>query len=366
MLNLNPYTQPSFFSGAPSQGIPPIQPAPKKDWRSILASLSGAGPNVKNASKIEALLGSPLLHAGVGLLSSNGRNGAQMALEGAQNAMGYRGQLEERQNARSAKERLEQTAQQVAQGYGGENQVIQGLLGNPDTMKMGAQLLGNQTAYGTAPSTVREWEYFNSLQPKDQQRFLGMKRASQFLDVGPGHIPVLPGGQLGPMIPKELAPGDLPAVRRDQARETAIGSAEGAAASELDKKSVDAASSLDLIDEAEAILNSGGTTGSLFGKGRDALAGMVGLSTKGAQATASLGPIAAALTLRVPRMEGPQSDADRMLYQKAAGDVANDSLPVETRRASLATMRRLNEKYTEDRDYVTKPSGAGGWSIKKK
>lgn len=51
-----------------------------------------------------------------------------------------------------------------------------------------------------APSTVREWEYFNSLAPNDQQRFLAMKRAQQNLNLGDRFVtadPLNPGNALG-------------------------------------------------------------------------------------------------------------------------------------------------------------------------
>lgn len=50
-----------------------------------------------------------------------------------------------------------------------------------------------------APSNVREWRYFNSLNPDDQQRYLTMKRAEKYLDVGTGFVqpnPVAPGANV--------------------------------------------------------------------------------------------------------------------------------------------------------------------------
>lgn len=37
---------------------------------------------------------------------------------------------------------------------------------------------------GDSPSTVREWQYYNQLGPEDQKRFLTMKRAAQYQDIG--------------------------------------------------------------------------------------------------------------------------------------------------------------------------------------
>ncbi len=109
------------------------------------------------------------------------------------------------------------------------------------------------------------------------------------------------------------------------------------------KKYVDANTTIGLLDQAEQLI--GKSTGSRLGAARDTAAATFGVSTEGAQAIAQLQPIAAALTLAVPRMEGPQSDADRMLYQKAAGDFANPEVPTETRLAALQQMRVLAQKY---------------------
>ena len=46
----------------------------------------------------------------------------------------------------------------------------------------------------------------------------------------------------------------------------------------------------------------------------------------------------------MPRFEGPQSNIDVQFYREAAGDLANDQLPVETRMAALEQMVRLAEK----------------------
>ena len=51
------------------------------------------------------------------------------------------------------------------------------------------------------------------------------------------------------------------------------------------------------------------------------------------------------MVANVPRMEGPQSDADRKLYQQMAADVANPLVPVASRQAALKTLQELNSKY---------------------
>jgi hypothetical protein len=59
---------------------------------------------------------------------------------------------------------------------------------------------------GNMPSTVQEWEYFNKLNPQEQVRFLEMKRAPGWQDMGGYAAPRLPGGTLGPAVPKTQSP----------------------------------------------------------------------------------------------------------------------------------------------------------------
>ena len=47
-------------------------------------------------------------------------------------------------------------------------------------MQTQAQL---RSTYGRAPSSVREWEYYNSLSPEDQRRYLEMKRGIQIEEI---------------------------------------------------------------------------------------------------------------------------------------------------------------------------------------
>lgn len=133
-------------------------------------------------------------------------------------------------------------------------------------------------------------------------------------------------------------------------RESAIAQASGVATAtkqaEVDakqgQKARDAQATLGLLDEAERILP--GATGGGAGAATDRVAGVLGISTPGAQATAQLNLIAAQLVAKVPRFEGPQSNIDVQFYREAAGDLANPNLPVATRLAALRTMRALSEK----------------------
>lgn len=119
----------------------------------------------------------------------------------------------------------------------------------------------------------------------------------------------------------------------------------------------DANDTLALLGQAEKLLP--GATGSRVGQLGDSAAALVGMSTPGAQATAQLQSIAGQLTSKMPRMQGPQSDRDVQLYQQMAGDLANPTVPVETRMAALKTIRQLNQKYAGGQNQASAQSSSG-------
>ncbi|NJB80287.1 hypothetical protein [Xanthomonas arboricola] len=146
-------------------------------------------------------------------------------------------------------------------------------------------------------------------------------------------------------LPQELGMRSQDAVQRAGATTAVEASAKQRAEQEGQRteRTRDARDTLSLLERAEQILPS--ATGSRGGQLVDAAAGLVGTSTPGAQATAQLQTIAGQLTSKMPRMQGPQSDRDVQLYQQMAGDLANPSIPTETRLAALRTIRALNQKY---------------------
>ncbi|ALN79510.1 D-Ala-D-Ala carboxypeptidase family metallohydrolase [Lysobacter antibioticus] len=105
----------------------------------------------------------------------------------------------------------------------------------------------------------------------------------------------------------------------------------------------DAGQVLSLLAEAEKLLPR--ATGSGGGALLDTIAGAGGYATDGAKATAQLRTIAGQLVSKMPRMEGPQSNADVKMYQDMAGDLANPATPREQRLAALQTIRKLSQKY---------------------
>jgi uncharacterized protein (UPF0147 family) len=126
-----------------------------------------------------------------------------------------------------------------------------------------------------------------------------------------------------------------------------------AKAEERNKPVTEAKESLKLIDQAEKLLDK--STASLTGTAVDVLAGAVGKSTEGAKAAAQLKAIQGALVAKMPKMSGPQSDKDVLLYREMAGQVGDSTLPVETRKAALESIREIQERYAKVPEGSSKP-----------
>jgi hypothetical protein len=101
---------------------------------------------------------------------------------------------------------------------------------------------------------------------------------------------------------------------------------------------------LNYIREARALFEKG-PTASGFGSVVDAGAGLVGLSTPGADAAAQLDTLSGWMVSNVPRMEGPQSNFDVQNYKTMAAMVGDRTKPLSQRKAALDTLERLQQKY---------------------
>jgi hypothetical protein len=115
------------------------------------------------------------------------------------------------------------------------------------------------------------------------------------------------------------------------------------------KKTTSMAGLGDALRQAEEILTSKKVTPTQSGMGTayNTAAAFFGNSPAGAAQADQLKAIAANIVLKMPRMEGPQSDRDVGLYREMAGDIGNSSLPITRRLAALETVRGLNDKYID-------------------
>lgn len=163
--------------------------------------------------------------------------------------------------------------------------------------------------------------------------------------------------------------GPTLAAKTDAAIREADGATRAKGAAEADikregdafKRTKDANEVLTALDGAESILRAGRATGSGAGASVDKAAAFFGQSTVGAQDAARLKPIASTILQKVPRFEGPQSDKDVASYKEAAGNLADETLPRETRLAAASELRRLNQKYLSQQAATpAAPRAAGG------
>lgn len=77
----------------------------------------------------------------------------------------------------------------------------------------------------------------------------------------------------------------------------------------------------------------------------DSAAGFFGKSTAGADAASQLDTLAGWMTANVPRMQGPQSDRDVILYKQMAAAVGDRTKPTSQRLKALDTLEALQNKY---------------------
>lgn len=130
-----------------------------------------------------------------------------------------------------------------------------------------------------------------------------------------------------------------------------------AAAKEVGKKEREMEGLGSLIDDARNLLtgvtkNQQGElvkaplpTQSLYGEAKSGIARVFGGSPEGAAQADQLRVLSGSLTLKMPRMEGPQSDADSQLYREMAGQIGDSTLPVSRRLAALQQVESLYRKY---------------------
>lgn len=111
------------------------------------------------------------------------------------------------------------------------------------------------------------------------------------------------------------------------------------------KKRTDATDVLSILDEVDTLLPN--STGSMIGSLVDSAAGAVGSTTKGAEAAQQLRVLQGGLIAKMPKMSGPQSDKDVLLYKQMAGELGDDTIPIQRRQAAASIIRKLNSRYAD-------------------
>lgn len=117
----------------------------------------------------------------------------------------------------------------------------------------------------------------------------------------------------------------------------------GQAAEDANKRTRDANDSVELIRIARETLP--GATGSGIGAAADTTGRFFGVTSDSAQKAAQLEALGGALVMKMPRMEGPQSNLDQLLYREMAGKIGDRTVPIAEREAALQTVEQLLGKY---------------------
>ena len=109
------------------------------------------------------------------------------------------------------------------------------------------------------------------------------------------------------------------------------------------QKVMDATEAIALIDQAEPLLK--GATGSYGGLAIDKIAQAFAVATPGSVKAQQLKAIEGALVSKMPKMSGPQSDKDVLLYRQMAAVIGDETVPYESKVAALGEVRAIQERY---------------------
>ena len=101
-------------------------------------------------------------------------------------------------------------------------------------------------------------------------------------------------------------------------------------------------------------------TQSGLGTAVDVVGGFFGASPQGSVQAQQLKALGGALTAKMPRMQGPQSDRDVVLYRQMAAEIGDSTVPIARRKAALDTVKQLWAKYEHlNQEAFTQPAQPG-------
>lgn len=103
------------------------------------------------------------------------------------------------------------------------------------------------------------------------------------------------------------------------------------------------------------------STGSGVGSMADSAANFFGRTLPGDAAATQLETLGGWMTSNVPRMQGPQSDKDTLLYRQMAAQVGDRTKPVALRMKALDTLEELQHKYADAAGVSFGGGATGSW-----
>ena len=230
-------------------------------------------------------------------------------------------------------------------GQGANGYVAPQLIDQGDRKTFAKPMIGQSFGMGMSPegrdASARGWAGVNQSAARlafDKAGGVGGKAPAGYRFTPDGNMEAIPGG------PADIKASQAGVTKGNEAREAVA-----------------------IIDEAEKLIPL--STGSGIGSMVDSAAGFFGASPKGAQAGARLKALEGMLVSKMPKMSGPQSDKDVLLYKQMAGQIGDTSLPVKTRMSALETIKGIQRQYSAGGSGASggwgAPAKSGGWSIQK-
>ena len=128
------------------------------------------------------------------------------------------------------------------------------------------------------------------------------------------------------------------------------------------QRASDANAVMELTDEAAPLIPK--APGSYGGAALNQLGRVFGMDTEASKAQAQMDVISGALVAKMPKMTGPQSDKDVLLYKQMAGNLNDPTVPTAAKQAAMKTLRMLNEKYATPQAGGMQQAGAAGDAIR--
>lgn len=195
----------------------------------------------------------------------------------------------------------------------------------------GIQAGGGAMGGGVAPPMAQQPNVPTSAPPA-----MGAPTAPQ----RPGYTPLgqmpMGGTNLPPKMQNQMALENLQADAKKARGMQGIGTVIDQARNVLTGKTV---------NEKGEVIQAPLPTQSYLGAAGDVLASVAARSPQGAAQADQLKVLGGALVMSMPRMEGPQSNADMILYREMAGQIGDNTLPVARRLTALGEVERLYRKY---------------------
>jgi hypothetical protein len=202
------------------------------------------------------------------------------------------------------------------------------------------------------PSSVQEWEHYNALSPEQKSAYLEMKRNPNVFFGKVNEVPTVvkapTAGNAAVTTPLSTTASEAAAasqVKQAGNAGGALGTIQGEIQGSIEKKGSEAVSGGNILDIADPLIDV--ATGSGVGASRDKVAAFFGKSTGGSEAIGQLRVLQAALMMNQPRMEGPQGEKDVELYQQAAGQIGDPTVPGPIKKRAMQTIRQLQDRYKQ-------------------